>query len=620
MASIAPASLKQQLTLHNSPTSIVYTATLAPDGATVVVKRTKITCSNDIARFNKEIELLSVCRHERVIQPLGVIREAPTYAIVLPPYSRGALFGLLHNSAHQLTPAAAVQLSADVASAVAHVHQISILHRDIKSDNILVTDDGRAVLTDFNAAELSARITSDIVVQARPTGGFFKQFVVGTLPYMAPELLRSVRGAAFTPSCDVYSLGILLNEIGTQTIPYSDALTEQVKLQTILEARYNCDSLTAAITAQQLRPKQPSETTGALAALAQLACQCWADAASERPEAAQVQSSLDLLVCDAGLLPKGADELFLPALATNCVDAPPPVQAIAGSAPGQRQSHRGVGSFESAASAVRRMAEMTAAAGLEESRAAVEETAGARGKDRMEDRYVLQQSGGLTLAAVFDGHNGDTAADFCAASLPAELLRAWSPSAEPTDDSSMAAALCTAFVSLNDRFLSEFPLDESGTTAIAVLCTPTRIVVANAGDCSCMLWRGEELESLSHEHTAELAEERARVLAAGGSLSTTADGKVRVGGVIQVTRCIGDRKLRAFGLSAEPELRAVERIPADRALIVACDGLWDVMPRARVLHCLNNTAQSPDMIAKRLLFEAVDRGSTDNITVIVVLF
>ena len=126
MASISAISannVQALQTLHNSPTSTVYTAALAPDGAVVVVKRTKITCSNDISRFNKEIELLGACNHERVIRLVGVIREAPTYAIVLPQYSRGSLFRLLHNSGRRLTPAAILQLSADVASAVAHVHQ-----------------------------------------------------------------------------------------------------------------------------------------------------------------------------------------------------------------------------------------------------------------------------------------------------------------------------------------------------------------------------------------------------------------------------------------------------------------------------------------------------------------
>jgi hypothetical protein len=46
-----------------------------------------------------------------------------------------------------------------------------------------------------------------------------------------------VRGAAYTRACDVYSFGIALNEVLTQTVPYSDAMTEQVQLHTILEAR-----------------------------------------------------------------------------------------------------------------------------------------------------------------------------------------------------------------------------------------------------------------------------------------------------------------------------------------------------------------------------------------------
>ena len=146
------------------------------------------------------------------------------------------------------------------------------------------------------------------------------------------------------------------------------------------------------------------------------------------------------------------------------------------------------------------------------------------------------------------------------------------------------------------------------------------------------------------------------------------------GGVIQVTRCIGDRPLRHLGLTSEPELTRVEvksahrscrdflllyassRLPpppssssfpttcsstnttphllsyhlphapprllcqigpTDKMLVLASDGLWDVMTHERVLHCLKNTAKSPDLIAKRLLTEALDRGTTDNTSVAV---
>ena len=90
--------------------------------------------------------------------------------------------------------------------------------------------------------------------------------------------------------------------------------------------------------------------------------------------------------------------------------------------------------------------------------------------------------------------------------------------------------------------------------------------------------------------------------------------------MIQVTRCIGDRRLRHLGLSSEPELRCCARAPTDVGIVLASDGLWDVMDEARVLHCLTHTARPADMLAKRLVLEAMDRGTTDNVTCAVVLF
>eukprot|EP00967_Tisochrysis_lutea_P109950 scaffold171475_cov31-Tisochrysis_lutea.AAC.2 len=89
---------------------------------------------------------------------------------------------------------------------------------------------------------------------------------------------------------------------------------------------------------------------------------------------------------------------------------------------------------------------------------------------------------------------------------------------------------------------------------------------------------------------------------------------------MQVTRSIGDRDLRALGLSAEPEVICVPRGKGDIGVVLASDGLWDVMSEERTLHCLNNTARSPDMLAKRLVFDAMDKGTQDNVTCAVVLF
>jgi len=254
-------------------------------------------------------------------------------------------------------------------------------------------------------------------------------------------------------------------------------------------------------------------------------------------------------------------------------------------------------------------------------RAGWEATAGRRGADRMEDRHVLCAREGLTIAAVFDGHNGDACAEYCRTSLPSLLLHHWSQAVKqpsPSSPSPAEAALHASFVAMHEGFLRSVTADDSGCTALGIVCTPGRVWIANAGDCQCHLWRGDELLCLTEEHTAALPSERARVEAAGAEVSATADGKLRVGGIIQVTRCIGDRPLRKLGLTSEPQLHSFTPTADDKALILASDGLWDVMPPARVLHCCNNTAKSPDMFAKRLLTEALDRGTDDNTSIVVV--
>ena len=263
-------------------------------------------------RFDKELEILLACEHGSIIAPLGVLRSPPTYALVLPVYAGGALFTALHASGRTLSVKAKLAVSRDVAAAIAHLHTRNILHRDVKSDNVLLDSSCRAVLADFNAAEWESQITADIVMQARPTGGFFKQFVVGTLPYMAPELLRSVRGAAYARSCDCYSLGITMNEVCTQTVPYSDAMTEQIQLHTILEARYNNEELTRAITVDGIRPAPPDAASVAnpIVELGKLAAACWQDTASSRPVVSEVAAAIDALLVAAGGAPTSVDAFF----------------------------------------------------------------------------------------------------------------------------------------------------------------------------------------------------------------------------------------------------------------------------------------------------------------------
>jgi serine/threonine protein kinase/Tfp pilus assembly protein PilF len=106
---------------------------------------------------------------------------------------------------------ACLWIAMGIAEGLAHAHDRGVLHHDLKPANILLTDDGRPMILDFN---LSHHATMS------PTS---QQMVGGTLPYMAPEHLRAMQGqAAAGPQSDVYSLGIVLFEMLAGRRPFAD--------------------------------------------------------------------------------------------------------------------------------------------------------------------------------------------------------------------------------------------------------------------------------------------------------------------------------------------------------------------------------------------------------------
>ena len=106
------------------------------------------------------------------------------------------------------------------------------MHRDLKPANVLLTKDGVAQLTDFQLTEkedvlvdLFANAESRLSkVAGKPSGGFHKRLLVGTLEYMAPEILTK---DGCTKKSDVYSFAILLNEVLTGIFPFSDCHKER---------------------------------------------------------------------------------------------------------------------------------------------------------------------------------------------------------------------------------------------------------------------------------------------------------------------------------------------------------------------------------------------------------
>ncbi|KAK8531786.1 hypothetical protein V6N13_131144 [Hibiscus sabdariffa] len=117
--------------------------------------------------------------------------------------------------------------------------------------------------------------------------------------------------------------------------------------------------------------------------------------------------------------------------------------------------------------------------------------------------------------------------------------------------------------------------DAVGSTAVVAVVTPNKIIVANCGDSRAVLCRDGAAFPLSDDHKPDRPDELIRIQEAGGRVIYW-DGP-RVLGVLAMSRAIGDNYLKPFVIP-EPEVTITERKGEDECLILASDGLWDVVP------------------------------------------
>lgn len=84
-----------------------------------------------------------------------------------------------------------------------------------------------------------------------------------------------------------------------------------------------------------------------------------------------------------------------------------------------------------------------------------------------------------------------------------------------------------------------------------------------------------------------------------------------------MSRSLGDVDLKSCGVTADPEVTLVDLTQRDEFLVIASDGLWDSMSNEEAVSIVYDTVKQPEMCAKRLVTEAIARGSHDNVSVII---
>ncbi|CAI0387404.1 unnamed protein product [Linum tenue] len=256
---------------------------------------------------------------------------------------------------------------------------------------------------------------------------------------------------------------------------------------------------------------------------------------------------------------------------------------------------------------------------------------------------------------VYDGHGGSQVADYCRKRVHEALSEEIKELGEAEDgEDALKRAFSNCFLRVDAEISGggggedaaaavEVAPETVGSTAVVAVVCRTHIIVANCGDSRAVLCRGKAAIPLSVDHKPDREDEYARIESAGGKVIQW--NGARVLGVLAMSRSIGDRYLKP-SIIPDPEVRIVERAKEDECLILASDGVWDVMTNEEACevamrtillwrrrrnngqagHTQERTTMSDHSVAdpaaqaaaETLSNLALQRGSKDNITVVVV--
>ncbi len=174
------------------------------------------------ARFQREARAIAHLNHPNIVGVYQFGEVGPLYYMAMAFIEGRDLGHILKDHAEAGTAMPheqVIQIIRDISAALDHAHKLGVIHRDIKPSNIMVTSDGRAVLTDFGLA-LSV-----------PEGSMGNTF--GSAHYIAPE--QAISSAKAVPQSDLYSLGIVLFQMLTGRVPFDDPSAMSVALMHLSE-------------------------------------------------------------------------------------------------------------------------------------------------------------------------------------------------------------------------------------------------------------------------------------------------------------------------------------------------------------------------------------------------
>ncbi|XP_019197598.1 PREDICTED: serine/threonine-protein kinase EDR1 [Ipomoea nil] len=214
-----------------------------------------------LAEFKREVRIMQRLRHPNVVLFMGAVTRPPNLSIITEFLPRGSLYRIIHRPQSQIDEKRRIKMALDVTMGMncLHTSTPTIVHRDLKSPNLLVDNDWNVKVCDFGLS----RLKHNTFLSSKSTAG--------TPEWMAPEVLRNEPS---NEKCDVYSFGVILWELATLRLPWSGMNPMQV---------------VGAVGFQNRRLEIPKEVDPLVA---RIIWECWQMEPNLRPSFAQLTVAL----------------------------------------------------------------------------------------------------------------------------------------------------------------------------------------------------------------------------------------------------------------------------------------------------------------------------------------